>query len=113
MTGAAAGELPLPYRAVERGIVLEIRARPGRPRTRAGDIVATVDGSELAVEVAAPPEDGKANAALVAWLAKALGVGRGSVTILRGETSRHKSLRVEGDPAELINSVKSLLDNRA
>lgn len=101
---------PPPYRPSGNGIVLTVKARPGRPRTLAREVVATVDGSALAVDVAAAPEDGKANAALIAWLAKALGAARADVTILSGESSRQKVLRIDGDPAALTKSIKTLLD---
>ena len=53
------------------------------------------DGAVL-IRIAAPPVDGKANAALIAFVAKTLGVPKGSVSIVRGETSRNKVIRVEG-----------------
>lgn len=53
-------------------------------------------GGELSVRVTAPPEDGKANAAVCKVLAKALGVPKSAVRVTRGETSRHKTVEVEG-----------------
>jgi len=59
------------------------------------------DGAVL-IRIAAPPVDGKANAALVAFVAKLLGVPKASVEIIRGETSRNKVIRVEGhSPADV------------
>ncbi|MFL6830429.1 MAG: DUF167 family protein [Sphingomicrobium sp.] len=61
-------------------------AKPGIRGWRAG-----ADGrKELEVHVAAAPADGAANDAVVALIAKALGVSRSEVTILSGATSRHK-----------------------
>ena len=58
------------------------------------------DGAVL-IRIAAPPIDGKANAALTAFVAKTLGLPKGAVTIIRGETSRNKVIRVEGQsPAD-------------
>jgi uncharacterized protein (TIGR00251 family) len=51
---------------------------------------------ELAVRVTAPPDDGKANAAACKLVADRLGVAKSAVSVIRGATSRHKSLRVEG-----------------
>ncbi len=45
--------------------------------------------------VTAPPEDGKANAAVTRLVAKALGVPKSAVTVAKGETSREKVLKVE------------------
>ena len=53
------------------------------------------DGAVL-IRISAPPVDGKANAALLAFVAKTVGVPKGAVTIVRGETSRNKVIRVEG-----------------
>jgi uncharacterized protein len=53
------------------------------------------DGVILA-RVSAPPVDGKANAALCRLLAKALGVAPSRVTIVRGQTTRDKVVRVDG-----------------
>ena len=59
------------------------------------------DGAVL-IRIAAPPVDGKANAALIAFVAKTIGVPKGAVTIIRGETSRNKVIRVEGQsPADV------------
>lgn len=50
----------------------------------------------LRVVVSAPPTDGKANRAVVALLAEVFGVPPSAVTILRGETGRKKTVRIEG-----------------
>lgn len=54
------------------------------------------DGSVLyKVYVATPPEDGKANKAVIKLLAKTLGLAKSRMTILRGHTSRDKTIRIE------------------
>jgi uncharacterized protein len=50
----------------------------------------------LKVRVRAPPEDGKANAALEKLIAKTLGVAKTKVSVVRGTTARLKALEVEG-----------------
>ena len=52
-------------------------------------------GGELLLKVTAPPEDGKANAAVCKLLAKALGVPKSAVCVTRGETSRHKTVGID------------------
>jgi hypothetical protein len=52
------------------------------------------DGA-LRVRLAAPPVDGKANAALLAWLAGELGCPKRDITLLRGDSSRRKQLQVD------------------
>lgn len=60
----------------------------------------------MLVRVTEPPVDGRANAALVKLIAKRAGVARGSVTLVRGERSRDKLLRVAGiDSAELRRAL--------
>ncbi|MEA2299055.1 MAG: uncharacterized protein QOF77_1991 [Solirubrobacteraceae bacterium] len=66
-----------------------------QPRARRNAIVAEEDGV-LRVSVAAPPIDGLANAALCKLVAKRAGIARGRVSVVRGERSREKVLRVEG-----------------
>ena len=78
------------------GAVIEVRVIPRAGRT---GLAGTRDGA-LLVRIAAAPVDGAANDALVALLAKALGRPKRAVTILSGETSRTKRVRVEGVTAE-------------
>jgi uncharacterized protein (TIGR00251 family) len=73
-------------------VVLEVLVQPRASRTRA---VGEHDG-RLKLQLAAPPVDGEANAALVEFLADALGVRRADVAILRGEAGRRKTVRVAG-----------------
>lgn len=72
----------------------ELRVRL-TPRAKADEISGLRDG-ELLVRVSAPPVDGRANAALCKLLAKRLRVANGRVAVVRGETSRSKTVRVEG-----------------
>jgi uncharacterized protein (TIGR00251 family) len=73
-------------------LVLELLVQPRASRTR---VVGEHDG-RLKVQLAAPPVDGEANAALIEFLADALGVRKGDLTILRGETGRRKTVRLAG-----------------
>jgi hypothetical protein len=60
----------------------------------------------LHVSVAAAPVEGKANAALCKLIAKRAGVARGQVSVIRGERSREKVVRVEGvTPHELRHAL--------
>jgi uncharacterized protein (TIGR00251 family) len=84
------------------GAVLELLVQPRASRTRA---VGEHDG-RLKIQLAAPPVDGEANAALVAFLAHALGVRKADVVIARGDTGRRKTVRVAGITA--ADAVKKL-----
>ena len=57
-------------------------------------------GDQLRVRITAPPVDGKANAHLLRYLAKAFGVPRAQVTLVSGESGRSKRVRIER-PARL------------
>ncbi len=74
---------------------LDIRVQPRAKRN-----AIEVDGERILVRVTAAPENGKANDAVTALLAKRLGVGKRSVQIVRGGKSRDKRVRIEGISAE-------------
>jgi uncharacterized protein (TIGR00251 family) len=66
-----------------------------QPRASRNELTGMRDGVLIA-RVTAPPVDGKANAALCKLIARRAGVASSRVTIVRGETSRQKLVRVEG-----------------
>jgi uncharacterized protein len=71
---------------------LAIKAIPNAPRNEVTGWL----GDALKVKVHAPPVEGKANEVLCEFLADALGLPRRAVTIARGDTSRHKLVRIAG-----------------
>jgi uncharacterized protein (TIGR00251 family) len=73
------------------GVLLLVSVMPNAKRTEADGLH---DGA-LRVRLAAPPIEGRANEALVAWLAKSLGVPKRSVELLRGESSRRKQVAID------------------
>jgi len=78
-----------------------IRLTPKARADRVHAVVADRDGPALKVTVTAPPEDGKANAALLALLADAWSLPRRSLSLRGTTTSRRKVVHVAGDPALL------------
>ena len=82
--------------ADEDGITLTLRVVP---RARKSKIVG-VHGESLKVRLAAPPVEGAANRALVAFLARRLGVRKQQVSITSGERSRQKRVHVAGLTAD-------------
>jgi len=78
------------------GAVLELLVQPRASKTR---VRGEHDG-RLKIQLAAPPVDGEANAALLAFLADALSVKRADVALLAGETGRRKRVRIAGVSAE-------------
>jgi len=83
------------------GVTFAVRVVPRSSR----DEIGGVQGDALKVKLAAPPVEGAANAALIEFVAKQLGVRRSAVSIVRGETSRHKIVRVAGVTREQVERV--------
>ena len=71
-------------------VLVDIHVIPNASRTQADG---EHDGA-LRVRLHAPPVDGKANLALMAWLADTLGIAKRDVELVRGQTSKRKQLRV-------------------
>ncbi|WP_255484281.1 DUF167 domain-containing protein [Granulicella sp. 5B5] len=82
------------------GCVVPVRVHPGAKRDA---VTGTHDGA-VKIALTSPPVDGRANEALVAFVAKRLGVARGQVTLLTGASSRMKTLRVVGLSAEEVSA---------
>jgi uncharacterized protein len=90
-------------------IRLSVRLTPNGGRNAIDGIEVGADSqAHLKSRVSAAPEKGKANAALIALLAKTLDLPKSSVSLISGETSRKKILRIEGDPEDLIGKLQSL-----
>ena len=90
----------LALRPLGSAILLPVAARPNAGRSA---IQGVHDGA-LKVALAAPPEKGKANAALLRFLAKALGLRRAQLSLHAGPASRSKVVRVEGLAAEALEA---------
>ncbi len=74
-----------------------------KPRARVSRIVGILEG-KLELTLAAPPVDGAANEELVAFLAKRLGRPGRAVRVVRGESSRHKLIEVEGLTEDVLRA---------
>jgi uncharacterized protein len=80
------------------GVVLSLKVQPRASKNAIGEAL----GNELKVKVTAPPVDSAANEALVRFLAEVLGCSRGAVQLVRGQTSRHKQVLIQGMSAEAV-----------
>ena len=79
-------------------VTLAVKVVPGASRTR----IAGRYGDGIKVQVAAAPERGKANEAVVALLAEALGVREAEIQIISGQTQARKTVRISSlDEAQL------------
>jgi uncharacterized protein (TIGR00251 family) len=88
--------VPSYLRAHENGVYLAIKVQPRASKNEIGEPI----GDELKIKVTAPPVDAAANQAVVELLAKALHLSRGSIQIVRGQTSRHKTIFLAGKTVE-------------
>ena len=76
--------------------IIAVRLTPKASSERVGETRKLPDGSEqLVVYVTAPPDNGKANEAMLRLLAKHFGVAPTRLTIVRGQTNRNKLVRIE------------------
>lgn len=79
-------------------MLIKLRVTPNAGRDRIEGFETLADGSEvLRIRVAAVPDKGKANAAVIALLAKSLGLPKSALTLVAGETARLKTVEVEND----------------
>jgi uncharacterized protein len=86
---------------------LRVRVRPAARGTRLKGWMA--DGT-LKLEFGAPPEEGRANRAVVALLAGVLGVRESAVRVMQGQASRGKVVEVEGlNPAEVRSRIDAIM----
>jgi uncharacterized protein YggU (UPF0235/DUF167 family) len=98
-----------PWQRADRQLTLRVRLTPRASSDRIDGVQVLSDGSPvLAARVRALPEDGAANAALAALVAKTLGVPKGSVRVVSGATARIKEIRVEAEPGRLDGAVAVL-----
>ncbi len=90
--------LPNFLRVQPDGVLLAIKLQPRASTNGIGEPL----GNELRIKVTAPPVDAAANEALVRLLAGTLNCPRSRVELLRGHTSRHKTVKVYGIKAEQV-----------
>lgn len=104
-------EDPSPLAMTSSGVRLVVRLQPGASRNAIEGLDALADGRRvLRVRVGAPPEGGKANAALIALLAKAWRLPKGSLSVVAGQRDRLKTIAVTGEPAALSAQLATWLD---
>lgn len=87
--------------AADGRFTLTLHIQPGAKKTE----FAGLHGDTLKIRLAAPPVDGKANEALVKFLAEVLHLPKSAVTLKSGQTSRRKVLEVSGATATSIASL--------
>jgi uncharacterized protein (TIGR00251 family) len=97
----------MPVSAEGEGVRLRIRVTPRAKKTAFAGIVEADGRPALAIRLAAPPVDGAANKALVRFLSEALGVPKSAIRILAGDTSRLKTVTIDGPGVAAVQAAIS------
>jgi uncharacterized protein (TIGR00251 family) len=83
-------------RATASGVTLAVRAQPGAKKTAITGVYGEGSAAQLKIAVHAPPLEGRANQALIAFLAETYGLPKNAVELVSGELSRSKVIMLRG-----------------
>ena len=83
-------------RVIDGGVTLAVRAQPGAKKAAIVGVYGEGDAAQLKIAVQAPPVEGRANEALIAFLADTFGVPKRSVELVSGGLSRSKVFLLRG-----------------
>jgi hypothetical protein len=103
-------------RATVEGVTLAVRAQPGSKKTAITGVYGEGAAAQLKIAVHAPPLEGRANQALIAFLAETLGMAKNAVELKSGELSRSKVFLLRGvtlEKAEAAFSARNLLHSHS
>ena len=88
-------------------VAIHVVARPGASRRR----IVSIDPRGVVIALNSPPEKGRANDELIDFLARIASVPRSTITIVRGDTSRHKTIRITArDPAKVVSALRAVVE---
>jgi len=103
----------MPFKDHHSGLSVQIRLTPNASRAAVTGLMERDDRKRLLkVSVTVPPEDGKANAALIALLAKEWGLPKSIFSLLSGQTNRQKVILIQGETAALRAKLAQYLENK-
>jgi uncharacterized protein len=96
-------------RPAQGGVTLAVRAQPGAKKTTIIGLYGEGSSAQLKIAVQAPPIEGRANSALLEFLAERFGIPKNSVELMTGELSRSKVFLLRGvtlqQVQELLKSI--------
>ena len=92
-------------RETAAGVTLSVRAQPGAKKTAITGLYGEGPAAQLKIAVHAPPLEGLANQALIAFLAETFSVPKSAVELLSGESSRSKVFLLRGVTAAQVNTI--------
>ena len=87
------------------GVIFRIKVQPGAVKNK----IVGVQGDALKIKISAPPVKGKANKALIDFLAEKLGVKKSAVEIISGHTSKIKKIKVIGEAIKIEKNLQRFL----
>ena len=97
------------FRPEPGGVLVFLRVTPNAGADRIDGAETRDDGSTvLRIRVTAVPDKGKANAAVIALLAKAIAVPKSAITLVSGDTARQKTVRVAGATDAIVAALEAL-----
>ena len=96
------------WRVTPDGVAVAVKVQPKSRRPGVQGRAPAVDGERLRIGVAEAAEDGRANRAACATLARALGLAAGRVSVALGAASREKTLLVAGDAPAIVGGLQAL-----
>ena len=90
--------------------MLSVRVTPKSGADAISGLYQAADGKvSLKMRVTQPPDKGKANKAVIALLAKQLGFAKSALSIVAGDTSRDKQIRISGQPDVIVRALDELV----
>lgn len=95
------------------GARLRVQVTPKARAGRMGEVVGDGREARLRLSVTAAPHDGKANAEVIALLARSLGLPKSAFTIASGAGHREKTIAIRGDAATIAAEIDALLAQAA
>lgn len=100
----------MPFRACPDGVRVRLKVAPKAKRNQIGGLLDEPDGGKaLKVAVTVAPEDGKANAAVIALLAAEWSVAKSAISVVSGATDRRKLVEIRGPSRELLAKLQAWL----
>ncbi len=98
------------WRVEPGGVSLRVKVQPRAKRAGLLGLAPGADGPRLRLAVTEAPEDGRANRAVCAALARALGLPPSAAEVAQGQAAREKLIFIAGDPGALAPRVEALLE---
>ena len=93
------------FKQTKDGIIIQIKIAPNSSKN-----IITKDNTGIKIKLTAQPIEGKANKALIEFLSKQLKIPKTSIEIIKGETSKEKTLLIKIFDDDKISLIRNILD---